>query len=180
MFAVHKPELLQVFNTFKPCFFQLCQVIFIIQALQDLFVTCFGRSVFLVKIMQDVTHTHSVTAYLIRISGADTLTGSSHFSIALCSFVCGIQNTVRRQNEMCFLRNMQAFLQVVAGCFQRLRLCFEQRRIEHHAVTDYIHFITLKNSRRNGTEHILLAFKLQCMAGVRAALKTCHYIVSRS
>ena len=52
MFAVHKLELLQVFDTLEPCLFQLAQIIFVIQAFQDLFVTGFGGSILLVEIVQ--------------------------------------------------------------------------------------------------------------------------------
>ena len=89
-------------------------------------------------------------------------------------------NEQNEQDEMRLFRNMQAFLQIVAGCLQCFSFRFKQRRVEHHAITDDIYFITLENSRRNGTEHIFLTFKLQCMTGVRATLKTCHHIVSRS
>ena len=55
MLTVYKMELFQIFDTFHPCFFQFCEVIFVVQTLQYLFVTSFRRTVFLFEIMKDMT-----------------------------------------------------------------------------------------------------------------------------
>ena len=103
MFTIYQMELFQVFNTFHPCFFNLCQIICIIQSFQDLFVASFGSSIFLVEVIEDITYTNTVTAHLISISRADTFSGSTYFSIPLSGFISSIENTVCRQNEMRFL-----------------------------------------------------------------------------
>ena len=180
MFAVYQLELFQVFDTFKPGFFKFSQVVFIIQTFQDLFVANLCCSIFLFEVMQDIPHTDTVTAYFIRISRTDTFSGSSYLSITFGSFIGSIQYTVRRQNEVRFLRNVQSLLQVVSRCFQRFCFRFEQSRIEHYTVTDDIYFISLENTRRDRAKHVLLSFELKCMTGIRSTLETCNYIISRS
>ena len=118
VFAVHQLELFQVFDTFEPCLLHFCKVILIVQALQYLFMTGLGRCILLVKVMQNVAYTHTVTADFIRVSRSDTFSGRSYLCIAFGCFVCSIQYAVSRQNEVCFLGNVQAFLQVMAGRFQ--------------------------------------------------------------
>ena len=180
MLAVYQRELLQELNTFHPGLFNLCQVILIIQTFQNLLMTSFGFSIFLFEVMQDITYTQTVTANLIGISRTDTFTRRAYFSITFRSFVSGVQYAVGRQDEMRFLRNMQARFQVMTGCFQCFSLCLEESRIKHHAITNDIHLVTLENSRGNRTEHILLPFELECMSGIRSALEASHNIVSRS
>ena len=129
MFAIYQMELFEVFDTLHPGLFQFGDIIFIIQAFQDLLMACFRFGVNFFKVMKNISYTHSVTAYFIGISGADTLSCSSYFRIPFCRFVCRIQNTVCRQNQMCFLGDMQSFLQIMAGSFQRFCFSFEKSRV---------------------------------------------------
>ena len=179
MLTVYKMELFQIFDTFHPCFFQFCEVIFVVQTFQDLFVTSFRRTVFLFEVMKDITYTNTVTANFIRISRANAFTGCSYFRISLGCFVSGVQYAVCRKDEMSFLRNMQTLFQWVSRCFECLGFRFEQCRIEHYTVTDNIYLISLKNTGRNRTKYILLSFELKCMTGIRTALKTSDHIVLR-
>ena len=172
-------ELLQIFDTFHPCFFEFSEIIFIVQTLQNLFVTSFCRTIFLIEVMKNITYTNTITAYFIRISRTDTFTGSSYFRISFSCFISGIQNTVRRKNEMSFLRNVQTLFQWVSRCFECLSFRFEQCRIEHYTITDNIYLISLKNTGRNRTKYILLSFELKCMTGIRTALETSDHIVLR-
>ena len=139
MLAVYQRELLQVLNAFHPGLFNFCQVIFIVQTFQNLLMTCFGFSIFLFEVMQDITYTHTVTANLISISRADTFTRRAYFSITFRSFVSGVQYAVGRQDEMRFLRDMQARFQVMTGCFQCFSLCFRRHRMLRFCFIDCIH-----------------------------------------
>ena len=179
MLTVYKMELFQIFDTFHPCFFQFCEVIFVVQTFQDLFVTSFRRTVFLFEVMKDITYTNTVTANFIRISRANAFTGCSYFRISLGCFVSSVQYAVCRKDEMSFLRNVQTLFQWVSRCFECLSFRFEQCRIEHYTVTDNIYLISLKNTGRNRTKYILLSFELKCMTGIRTALKTSDHIVLR-
>ncbi len=118
VFAVHQPELFQVFDTFEPCLLHFRKVILIVQALQYLFMTGLGRCILLVKVMQNVAYTYTVTADFIRISRSDTFSGRSYLRISFGCFVRSIQYAVSRHNEMCLLGNVQSFLQVMPGRFQ--------------------------------------------------------------
>jgi len=125
MFAVYQIELLEVFDAFHPSLFHFRKIILIVQTLQNLFMTSFGGSIFLIKIIENITYTDSVTAYLICISRTDSLSGSTHFRIPFGGFVSSIQNTVCRQDKMCFFRNMQPVFQVMPRCFQSFGFRFE-------------------------------------------------------
>ena len=179
MFAIYEMELFQVFDTFQPCFFQFSKIVFIIQALQNLFVTSFRSSILLVEVMKNITYTNTVTAHFIRVSRTDTLTGSSYFSITFGCFVCSIQNTVCRKNKMSFLWNVQTFFQRMTRCFKCFCLCFKQCRIKYHTITDDVYLVSLKNTGRNRAKHIFLSFKLKRVTGIRAALKTSNHIILR-
>ena len=180
MLAVYQMELTKIFNTFHPLFFQFCNIIFIVQTLQNSFMTCLGCSIFCFKIMQDIPHTQSITAHFVSIGRANAFPGGSDFRRAFGSFVCGIQNAVSRKNQMRFLGNVQTFFQRMSACFQCFGLSLEQSRIKHYSIAYNIHLVSLKNSRRNGTEHIFLSFKFKCMSGIRASLKTGYYIITGS
>ena len=180
MLAVHQLELFQIFDAFKPCFLQFAEVIVVIHLSQYLFVTGLGSGIFLFKIGQDISYTHTVTAYFVCIGRADALAGCPHFRIPLGCFVGGIQYTVGRQDEVRLLGDVQAFLQIMAGSLQCFCFRLEKSRIKHNTVTDDIYLVTLENSRRNGTEHVLLTLEFQCMSGIRSTLETCHHVISRS
>ena len=138
-----------------------------------------GSRVFLIKVVQDVTHTQTVAADFIRISGADALACGSHLGVSLGCLVSGIQQAVGRQNEVGLLGDVQTFFQVVAGSLQCFGLGFEQSRVQYHPVTDDVYLIALEYAGRDGAEHVFLSFKLQRMPGIGASLKAGHDIVSR-
>ena len=142
--------------------------------------TSFGSCIFFFKVMQNIAYTQSITAHLVRISRTNTFSGGSYFRISLGCFVCCIQNTMSRKNQMSFLRDVQTFFQRMSACFQRLSFCLEQRRIKYHSITNDVHFITLEYSRRDRTKHIFLTFKFKSMSGIRASLKTSNHIVTGS
>lgn len=179
VFAVHQLELLQVFDAFEPGLFGLSQVVFEVQALEYLLVAGFGGGILLVEVVQQVAHAQTVATHLVGIGRTDALACRPHFGIALGSLISGVEQTVGRHDEMSLLRNVKALLQVVTRGFERFGLSLEEGRVEHHAVTDDIHLVALKNSRRNRAEYILLAFELQRMAGIRATLKTGHHVIAR-
>src|SRR5574344_312115 len=80
---------------------------------------------------------------------------------------------------MRFFGNQQAFGQRMTACFQLVYFYFEQSGIQHDAVSDYVYFITLKNSGRNGSKYVFLIVKLERMTCVGAALKATNHIVLR-
>ena len=114
MFAIYKMELFQIFNASQPGLFQFREVILIVQTFQDLFVAGFRSRIFLFEVMKYITYTDTVTADFIRISRADTFSGSSYFGIPLGSFVSGVEDTVCRKNKMSFLSDVQTFFQRMA------------------------------------------------------------------
>ena len=179
VFAVHQLELLQVFDAFEPGLFGLGQVVFVVQALENLLVAGLGGGILLVEVVQQVAHAQTVAAHLVGIGRTDALARCTHFGIALGGLVGSVEQTVGGHDEMGLLRDVKALLQVVARCFERFGLSLEESRIEHYAISDDIHLVALENSRRNRAEYILLTFELQCMTGVRSALKTSHHVVTR-
>ena len=179
MLAVHQVELLQVFNAFQPGLFHSLQVIrAIVQALQYLDVTGFSSLILGLKIVQNVTHAQAVTAHLVGIRRADALARGAHLGITLGHLIGRIQQAVRRQDEVRLLRDVQAFLQRMSGCFQRLGLSLEEGGIQHHAVTYYINLVALEYARGDGAKHILLSGKLKRMSGIGTALEAGHHVIS--
>ena len=146
VFAIHQMKLFQVFNGFQPFFFQRCNVVFIVHALQDLFMTSLCLCILFFKVAENISYTQSVTTYFVGICGADALTGCSYLCISLSSLVCRIQHTMSRHDKMGFLGDVQTFLQRVSAGFQRNGFSFEQSGIKHHSIANDIHFIALENS----------------------------------
>ena len=67
----------------------------------------------------------------------------------------------------------------MSTCFECLGLVHEEVRSQHHAITNNIHLAPLEDTRGNGAKHILLTFKLQCVASIGTTLKTSYHVVLR-
>ena len=179
MFAVDEVELLQVFQGSKPLRLQLGDVIRVVQRLQDRFVASLGSSILLFEVVQQVAHTQTVTADLVRIGRADALAGRTDFALALGSFVSRIQDPVCRQDQVSLFGNIQLFRQIVSTGSQCLGLLLEQERIQNDTVADHVHLATLEDSGRNGTQYIFFTFEFQRMTGIRSTLETSDHIIIR-
>ena len=151
MLAVDQVELFQIFQSLEPLRFQFGNIVFIIQRTQNSFMSCFCRSIFFIEIVQQVAYAQTVTADLVRISRADTLTGRTDFARTFRSLVSSIQYTVSRQDQMSFLRDTQLFGQVVSAGSECLRFLLEQQRIQYDTVTDNVYLASLENTGRDGT-----------------------------
>ncbi len=55
---------------------------------------CLGSGIFIIKIMQQVSHTQTVARNLVGIRRTDALSGSADFGRALCFFIGGIEFAV--------------------------------------------------------------------------------------
>ena len=106
VFAIHQLELLQVFNAFEPSLFSLSQVVFKVQALENLFVAGLGGGILLVEVVQEVAYTQAVATYLISIGRANSLACGTHFGITLSGLISSIEQTVSRHNKVSLLRNV--------------------------------------------------------------------------
>ena len=141
--------------------------------------TLFGSCVFSLEIGQDVAHTQTVAAHLVGICGANALARRADFGLALGGFIGLVQQTVSRQDEVCFLRDEETLREVVAALSQFLSLFHEEQWVEHHAVADDVQLAALENARWDAAQHVFLTVELQRVAGVRTALKACHNVVAR-
>ena len=70
-------------------------------------------------------------------------------------------------------------MQIMTAGLQSLSLVHKQIGSQNNTITDDIDLSTLKDSRWNGTQHILLTFELQRMTSIRTTLETGHNIVLR-
>ena len=127
---------------------------------------------------QQVAHAHAVAAHLVRIGGADALARGTDFRAALGSLVSRVENPVRRQNQVCLLRDAELPRQVVAAAGQLLGLGTKQNGVEHYAVTDDVGLAALENTRGNRPQYVFLAVEFQRVAGVGSALEACHHLVA--
>ena len=135
--------------------------------------------VFLLEVLEDITNAETVSADFIGISRSNTLTGGTYLILTLLGLIGSIEHTVSGHDEMGLLRDMQTLVQMMATGLQGLGLLHEQIRSKHHTVTNDIHLSTLEDSRWNGAQYILLAFKLQRMTSIRTTLETGNHIVLR-
>ena len=104
MLRVHQLELFDVLNAFHPLLLHFGDVVVgIVEALENFLMTCFVGSVLLGKVVEDVAYTQTVTAGLVRVGGADTLTCRTYLILTLGSLIGSIKQTVGRHDEVCFL-----------------------------------------------------------------------------
>ena len=139
-----------------------------------------GGCIFLLEVLQNITHTQAGAAHLVGIGGADALAGGAHLVLAFLSFVGSIEHTVGGHNEVCLLRDVQALLQWVPALFQCFCLIHEEVGSQHHAVADDIYLVALEDARGNAAQHIFLSLEFQCVPCVGAALETGHHVIAGS
>ena len=118
-------------------------------------------------------------AHLVGIGRTDALARGADLGAALGRFVSRIENAVRRQDQVGFLRNAELFGQVVAAGCERLGLLAEEDGVNDNAVADDVGFSALKYARRNRAEYVFLAVELQRVTGIGTALKTGDDLVGR-
>ena len=128
----------------------------------------------------NVAETHALTRHFVGVCRANAFTCGADFRIALGFFEGGVEQTVRGEDKVNFLRYFQYLLDVDARSLERAGFFFEKHRVEHHATAYYINGIVLENAGRNGTQHIFFAVEFEGMAGIRPSLETGHDIVGRS
>ncbi len=181
MLAVNDMEPAKILHTFHPFLlnlikpFEVCPA----QSLQHLHVTLFVSSIFLVKILKDITHTQTITADLVGIRRSNAFSGRPHFVLAFSSLNSAVQNSMGRHNQMCFLGNVESGSQLMPTLLKIFSLVHKQIRSQNHTVANDIDLITLEDTGRNTAKHIFLSFKLQGMSGIRATLETGYHIIPR-
>ena len=130
----------------KPLLLHLSNIVVEVERLQDCLVTGLSGSILFREVLQDIAHTETVAAHLVGIGGADALARRTHLVLALLGLVGSIEHTMRRHNQVCFLRNMQSALQLVSALLQRFGLVHKQVGSQHHAVADNVHLATLEDA----------------------------------
>ena len=112
---------------------------------------CFVGSIFLLKIVKNISYTQTVAACLVGVSGANAFARCAHLVLALGCLVGCIEQAVSRHNEVCLFRNVEAVLQTVPAFLQVLCFVHEEVGSQHNAVADDVNLVTLENARWNGT-----------------------------
>ena len=67
----------------------------------------------------------------------------------------------------------------MAALFQCLGFIHEEIGSQHHTIANDIDLTSLEDTRGDRAQHVLLAFELQRVAGIRTALKTGNNIILR-
>ncbi len=172
-------EAAEVFHRLEPLLLQFGDVVLVIEAFQNFLVTCLGRSVDPLEIgAQQIADTHAVAAHLVRIGRADALARGADLGAALGRLVGRVEDAVRRQDQVGFLRNAELAGQVVAAGRQRLGLLTEKDGVDHHPVADDVGLAALENARRYRAEYVLLAVEFQRVTGIGTALEPGHHLVA--
>ena len=102
--------------------------------------------IFLFKVVENVTYTQTVTAHLVGVCRTDTLARGSNFRRAFEFLVGSVKQTVCRHYQVCLFRYFQNFLDIDAAFFQIFCFFSEKHRVEHYAISDYVHLPMLENS----------------------------------
>ena len=172
-------EAAEVFHSLEPLLLQLGDVILIVETFEYLLVTRLGSGIDPLEIgAQQVADTHAVAAHLVRIGRADALARGADLGTALGGLVSRVEDAVRGQDQVGFLRNAELAGQVVAAGGQRFGLVTEKDGVDHHSVADDIGLATLENARRYRAEHVFLAVEFQRVTGIGTSLKTGYHLIA--
>ena len=135
--------------------------------------------VFLAEVeLQYVAHTDAGTGNLVGIGGADALQRRADLGIALGLLVGGVEQSVRRQNKVSLLRDIEVVGRLHILLAQSLNLSLEYSRLDEHAIAYDIKLFLVKDAGRNDMEHVLYAIEFKGVARVGTTLKTGYDIVS--
>src|SRR5690606_38198353 len=94
----------------------------------------------------DVAHPQALTTNLILIGRPDSLQRRTNFVFTFSFFVSHVEQSVCRQNQRRFLRDKKVLLYVQIELTKFLNFIFENDRIEHDAVANYISRCFTKDS----------------------------------
>ena len=103
VFAVDNFELLDIFDAFKPLFFEFLNIHLKAQSAEQAQVALLGCGIFLGKVAINVAQTQSVAANLVGVSGANAFAGGANLGSALQRLVGCIQLAVGGQNQVYLL-----------------------------------------------------------------------------
>ena len=104
------------------------------------------RIVLLLEVVQNVAHTQSRAACLLAVGGADALSCGAHFVLSLGCLIGAVEHTVRGQDEMGALADVQTALEVVTGSLQLMCLGSEQVGSYHAAVAYDVQFALIEDA----------------------------------
>ena len=178
VFAVDDLEAAEVFHGVEPLCLELRDVVLVVQTAENALVTGLGGGVDLLEIgAQQIAHTHAVAADLVGVGRADALARRTDLGAALGGLVGGIEDPVRREDQMGFFRNAELLGDVVAALGELFGLGAEQNGIQNDAVSDDVGFTALEDSRGNRAEHVFLPAELQRMTGIGTTLESGYNLV---
>ncbi len=146
--AVHDGELAEIFNAFHPALLCLFEAFEIspAQSLEHLQMTLLVSLVFSLETLKNVAYTQTVTAHLVGISRADTLTGRTHLVLAFCSLKCTVENAVSRHDEMCLFRDTEMRMKLMSTLLKVLSLVHEKIRSQYYSIADVVDLTALEDS----------------------------------
>ena len=110
---------------------------------------CLAFSVLLLEIIEDIAYPEAVAACLVGISRTDTFSGSTYLVLSFERFVCSIEKSVSRHDEMSLLGNMETLFQIMSAFLQVLSLSHKEIRRKNDTITDDIHLPSLEDTGRN-------------------------------
>ena len=177
MLAIDESEFLQILDACKPIGLESLKVVLEVERFENLLVASNCGCVFLFEIQQNIAHTNTHAANLIGVGRTDALACCSHFVLTLGRLVCGVEQTVGRQNQVRLLRYVKAFGKVVSRLRKCLGFSLEQRRVEHYSVAYDVHLVALENSRRNRAQNIFFTIEFERVPCIGSALETSYHIV---
>ena len=172
-------ELAQVVYAFEPLLLYLVNVVFKSHGLQDSLMTGFVGCIFFIESFKYIANTQAVTANLVGIGRAYSLTCRTYLVLTLLGLVGSIKHTVGRHDEVSFLRDVQAFLQLVTAGLQSH--CFFHKEVwrQYDTIADNVHLATLENTRWDAAKNIFLSFELQSVTSIRSTLEAGYHIILR-
>ena len=125
-----------------------------------------------------IAHTQAITPRFIHICRPNTLKCRTNLSLSLRSFRSGIQQPMRRQNQVRLTRNQQTPSKINPIFLEPLNFLPKNNRVYHNTVTYHIHSTFVKNPRRNCMKHVLYTIKFKRMTRIRTSLKARNNIIS--
>ena len=126
----------------------------------------------------NVTNTKTVAARFVHVGRSDALEGGANLVLSFGGLRSGIQQTVRRKNQVGFPRDDQALEAFGLHIQQLVNFLAEDDGVHDHAVANNVQRILVEDARGNRVQHVLDSVKLQGVSCIGAALKAGYHVVA--
>lgn len=103
VFAVCRVRLFRMFGAFRPYFFGLYRVVYVVRSFRSLFITDFNDDVFLIRIVRSVACAGAIATRLVDVDQTSAFSNDACFDVPLDNFVDDVRGAIYERGRVHFL-----------------------------------------------------------------------------